>query len=347
MGALNLPSASDLERLTRRLRGVSQRLRASRMRLDRLEQRVEDAGSDTQIDRRLAAIEEQLTRVEAALTEAEADGVAPSATSARPSAPRRQLAEPVLGIPQRVLVDSPAARQDQVARRSAGSPPRPRARRRARTASRSPSRPRRRRRLASPARRPGAGRRTDRWRPRARPGRRHRRRHGDGRAARRWPGPGSRTPSARLVPSAAIAPVATSSSPSARDPSMRSAGPDPDDAARSELDQLGDHDRGARPAHPGALDRERPAVRAAPVYPHKPRLWLNIFGSCEQRLGEQQRAPGIAGKEHPRREPAVGWRWIVPGTPARLVGGTPVRPRAGEDRLRAARCDVPLRLTAR
>ena len=70
MGALNLPSASDLERLTRRLRGVSQRLEGIEDALDRLEQRVEDAGSETQIDRRLAAIEEQLTRVEAALTEA-------------------------------------------------------------------------------------------------------------------------------------------------------------------------------------------------------------------------------------------------------------------------------------
>ena len=70
MGALNLPSASDLERLTRRLRGVSQRLEGIEDALDRVEQRIEDAGSDTKIDKRLAAIEEQLTRIEAALTEA-------------------------------------------------------------------------------------------------------------------------------------------------------------------------------------------------------------------------------------------------------------------------------------
>ena len=38
MGALNLPSASDLERLTRRLRGVSQRLEGIEDGLDRLEQ---------------------------------------------------------------------------------------------------------------------------------------------------------------------------------------------------------------------------------------------------------------------------------------------------------------------
>src|SRR6201996_2196506 len=40
MGALNLPSASDLERLTRRLRGVSQRLEGIEDGLDRLEGRL-------------------------------------------------------------------------------------------------------------------------------------------------------------------------------------------------------------------------------------------------------------------------------------------------------------------
>jgi CRP-like cAMP-binding protein len=40
MGALNLPSASDLERLTRRLRSVSQRLEAIEDGLDRLDQRL-------------------------------------------------------------------------------------------------------------------------------------------------------------------------------------------------------------------------------------------------------------------------------------------------------------------
>jgi CRP-like cAMP-binding protein len=40
MGALNLPSASDLERLTRRLRGVSQRLEGIEDALDRVEQRL-------------------------------------------------------------------------------------------------------------------------------------------------------------------------------------------------------------------------------------------------------------------------------------------------------------------
>src|SRR5437764_12079340 len=59
MGALNLPSASDLERLTRRLRGVSQRLEGIEDALDRLEQRIETLNAANGLDRRLAAIEEQ------------------------------------------------------------------------------------------------------------------------------------------------------------------------------------------------------------------------------------------------------------------------------------------------
>src|SRR5690349_22969934 len=40
MGALNLPSAADLERLTRRVRSVSQRLEGIEDGVDRLDQRV-------------------------------------------------------------------------------------------------------------------------------------------------------------------------------------------------------------------------------------------------------------------------------------------------------------------
>ncbi len=67
MGALNLPSASDIERLTRRLRGVSQRLEGIEDGLDRVEQRIDGLGTDTALDRRLAAIEERLERIEAAV----------------------------------------------------------------------------------------------------------------------------------------------------------------------------------------------------------------------------------------------------------------------------------------
>jgi len=44
MGALNLPSASDLERLTRRIRSVSQRLEGIEDGLDRLKQKLQGLG---------------------------------------------------------------------------------------------------------------------------------------------------------------------------------------------------------------------------------------------------------------------------------------------------------------
>ncbi len=66
MGALNLPSASDLERLTRRLRAVSQRLEGIEDALDRVEQRV-DGLSGGSLEQRLSAIEDALGRIEAAV----------------------------------------------------------------------------------------------------------------------------------------------------------------------------------------------------------------------------------------------------------------------------------------
>jgi len=69
MGALNLPSASDLERLTRRLRAVSQRLEGIEDGLDRVEQRVESLAAVGSIEQRLGEIEEALERIESALVE--------------------------------------------------------------------------------------------------------------------------------------------------------------------------------------------------------------------------------------------------------------------------------------
>jgi predicted nucleic acid-binding Zn-ribbon protein len=43
MGALNIPSAADIERLTRRLRSVAQRLEGIEDSLDRLDRRLESA----------------------------------------------------------------------------------------------------------------------------------------------------------------------------------------------------------------------------------------------------------------------------------------------------------------
>jgi chromosome segregation ATPase len=73
LGALNLPSASDLERLTRRLRSVSQRLEGIEDGLDRLEQRIQGLNSAI-ADDRLGALEASLERIEAALTARTASG---------------------------------------------------------------------------------------------------------------------------------------------------------------------------------------------------------------------------------------------------------------------------------
>jgi chromosome segregation ATPase len=65
MGALNLPSASDLERLTRRVRSVSQRLEGIEDGLDRLDTRLERSDSSRSVEERLSKIEAALERLEA------------------------------------------------------------------------------------------------------------------------------------------------------------------------------------------------------------------------------------------------------------------------------------------
>jgi chromosome segregation ATPase len=73
MGALNLPSAADIERVTRRLRSLSQRLEGIEDAIDRLEERLAAVGSQeppTALEERL----DEIARDLAALREA----VAPS-----------------------------------------------------------------------------------------------------------------------------------------------------------------------------------------------------------------------------------------------------------------------------
>jgi chromosome segregation ATPase len=68
MGALNIPSAADVERLTRRLRSVSQRLEGIEDGVDRLDQRLAQLKGDganplTAVEERLGAIEGQLAKL--------------------------------------------------------------------------------------------------------------------------------------------------------------------------------------------------------------------------------------------------------------------------------------------
>ena len=66
MGALNLPSAADLERLTRRVRSVAQRLEGIEDSVDRLDERFNKT-SQISLDERLAAIDERLAAIELSL----------------------------------------------------------------------------------------------------------------------------------------------------------------------------------------------------------------------------------------------------------------------------------------
>jgi CRP-like cAMP-binding protein len=68
LGALNIPSAADVERLTRRLRSVSQRLEGIEDGVDRVDQRLASLAQDgadplAGVEERLAAIEGQLAKL--------------------------------------------------------------------------------------------------------------------------------------------------------------------------------------------------------------------------------------------------------------------------------------------
>ena len=108
MGALNIPSAADIERLTRRLRSVSQRLEGIEDGVDRLDQRLEALNSKpalTGTDERLAAIEGQLGKLSAEL------GALASALDTRPAPPLREQ--------ERLAVDEkPAAAKPKPKRKS-------------------------------------------------------------------------------------------------------------------------------------------------------------------------------------------------------------------------------------
>ena len=79
MGALNLPSAADIERVTRRLRSLSQRLEGIEDAIDRLEERVAGVSGSSGDDRlgRIEARLDEITRDIAALATLLAPGGEP------------------------------------------------------------------------------------------------------------------------------------------------------------------------------------------------------------------------------------------------------------------------------
>ena len=96
MGALNIPSAADVERLTRRLRSVSQRMEGIEEAVDRLDQRLagmaQPAGG---VEDRLAGVEGQLSKLAS-----EISNLASTLDTAPAPVPREQ---------ERLKVDEPPA----------------------------------------------------------------------------------------------------------------------------------------------------------------------------------------------------------------------------------------------
>jgi chromosome segregation ATPase len=86
LGALNLPSAADVERLTRRLRSVSQRMEGIEEAVDRLDQRLAGMSQPgAGLDERLATLEGQLTKLSQEISH-----LAGALNAAPPQVPREQ-----------------------------------------------------------------------------------------------------------------------------------------------------------------------------------------------------------------------------------------------------------------
>jgi hypothetical protein len=87
LSALNIPTAADIERLTRRLRSVSQRLEGIEDGVHRINRALSDGG----VERRLASMEEQLKTLSGKLSGGVTGSRASTASkpAARPPAAKR------------------------------------------------------------------------------------------------------------------------------------------------------------------------------------------------------------------------------------------------------------------
>jgi CRP-like cAMP-binding protein len=96
LGALNIPSAADVERLTRRLRSVSQRMEGIEEAVDRLDQRLAAmAQPGGGLEDRLAGVEGQLAKLSSEISH-----LASTLDTAPAPVPREQ---------ERLKVDGPPA----------------------------------------------------------------------------------------------------------------------------------------------------------------------------------------------------------------------------------------------
>ncbi len=323
MGALNIPSAADIERLTRRLRSVSQRLEGIEDGVDRLDQRLEKPG----LDERLTAIEDQLVKLNAEVgalassldarpaphsreqerlevdakpaAEAEAEAGAQEGVLERG---QRRVAEPQLGGVERVVADAlarlDAVGDDQHAARRDAAAAGDREQRGRLHLDRGRARrdPRLRARGLGVVEEVGRG--DERRRARHALERRGQLAVGVGAlsAAERPARPVGAQRRAGHEQRAELAPAR-----------QQPARPHPHEPPRAEPDQLLRDDRRARPAHPGALDRQRLAVgRGARVAPQPAVRVEHLHRRGEQVLREPQRAAGIAGEQRALRDGRVG-----------------------------------------
>ncbi|HEX3691903.1 MAG TPA: hypothetical protein VHU13_01050 [Solirubrobacteraceae bacterium] len=117
LSALNIPTAADIERLTRRLRSVSQRLEGIEDGVHRLNRALADGG----VERRLAAMEEQLKTLSARLA-GESRRSAPAAASAPRSAAAKASA-PKTARAKRTSATKSTSPRRAAARKPAGAKP--------------------------------------------------------------------------------------------------------------------------------------------------------------------------------------------------------------------------------
>ncbi len=95
LGALNIPSAADIERLTRRVRSVSQRLEGIEDGVDRLDESMRSLAAGSALTERLDRIERELSTLTGQL-EAVHDALP-------------EPAEPVARVQERLRVGDPQA----------------------------------------------------------------------------------------------------------------------------------------------------------------------------------------------------------------------------------------------
>ncbi|HXP99592.1 MAG TPA: hypothetical protein VN845_05955 [Solirubrobacteraceae bacterium] len=99
LSALNLPTAADIERLTRRLRSVSQRLEGIEDGVHRLNRALSDGAIDT----RLSAVEDQLKTLSGKLA-----GKAGAAETPKTAAPKATAKKPTRAAARRPAASRPA-----------------------------------------------------------------------------------------------------------------------------------------------------------------------------------------------------------------------------------------------